>query len=220
MALQTALATDRGKGKIPDTLLLLEHPVTYTLGRRGAEANLLVPLETLARMGIPVHRSDRGGDVTVHGPGQLVGYPVLALGPAELDPVHYLRDLERVLIRALAAFGIEAGREPGLTGVWVDGAKIAALGIRVDARGVSSHGFALNVTTDLDIYEAIVPCGIKDRAVTSMARVTGGAIPVATVAREVVRAFGRVFRRRVSEALPAGRRGIFLAAGGPRSHMI
>jgi lipoyl(octanoyl) transferase len=193
--MQKALAEARGLGSAPDTLLLLEHPPTITLGVRGREANLLVPIEDLSREGVEVYRVDRGGDITFHGPGQLVGYPVLKLPARNRDLGLYLRKLEEVLIRTLACFGVRADRSPGHTGVWVGDRKIAAMGVKVDTRGVTQHGFALNVTTDLSNFEKIIPCGIRDKGVTSLALEARGNARMEEVVAEVAAAFGEVFDR-------------------------
>jgi lipoate-protein ligase B len=150
-------------------LLLLEHPPTYTLGARGKQEHLLLNEAALARLGASVHRVDRGGDVTFHGPGQLVGYPILDLRRWNQGPLWYVRSLEAVLIDALASFGIDAARMPGRPGVWVGRAKIASIGVHVSG-GITSHGFALNVDPDLTFFSHIVPCGLPDVSMTSMAR--------------------------------------------------
>ena len=191
--LQKILAEDRAAERIEDTLLMLEHPPTYTLGRRGSEAHLLVDGEVLARQGVEVHRVDRGGDITFHGPGQLVGYPVVSLEGRQGGASRYLRDLEEVLILGLESLGVSAGRQQGLTGVWVGGEKIAAIGVKINARRVTGHGFALNVTTDLGYFRQIVPCGIRGKGVTSLARVLGHPPDMARVQGAVVDAFGQVF---------------------------
>src|SRR5579871_1161797 len=185
-ALQQKLVEQRKRGEIADQLLIVEHPHVVTMGRNGHDENLLAPPELLARAGIDFHRTDRGGDVTYHGPGQIVGYPILDLREWKRDVVGYVRGIEQVLIGALAEFGIEAGRLQGATGVWVsqgkqkenqvarqaseqaDGsqAKIAAIGVHI-SRWVTSHGFALNVDTDLNYFRYIVPCGLT-KPVTSM----------------------------------------------------
>ena len=192
--LQESLVLERRRDSCPDTLLLLEHPSVVTLGRGGDPRHVLVAVDDLARRGIEVHETGRGGDVTYHGPGQLVGYPVVRLPAERRDAHRYLRDLEGALIRAVKSYGIAAGRQPGLTGVWVGGEKLAAIGVRLSTGWITSHGFALNVTTDLSQFEAIVPCGIADSAVTSLERLTGKA-PAMTdvasrVAREVAAALG------------------------------
>lgn len=192
--LQEALAAARASGTVPDTLLLLEHPETYTLGRQGNEANLLVPREALARLGVEIHRTDRGGDVTFHGPGQLVGYPILALGDRAREIKRYIANLEETLIRALASFGVSAQRLPPYPGVWVGEEKIASIGVRVDAQRVTRHGFALNVNTDLRFFHWIVPCGILGKTVTSLSRILGRTLALPEVAEVVADCFGRVFR--------------------------
>ena len=168
LELQRQLVAERQQGLIPDQLLLLEHPHTITMGRNGRAENLLARQEVLARAGIAYHTTDRGGDITYHGPGQLVGYPILDLREWKRDVGAYVRAIEQVLIGTLADFGIAAGRIPKLTGVWVDGRKIAAIGVHI-SRWVTSHGFALNVSTDLSYFEYIVPCGLP-MPVTSMAQ--------------------------------------------------
>lgn len=179
---------------MPDTLLLLEHPPTITLGRGTDGADLLSDAPTLAARGIALVRTDRGGEITYHAPGQLVGYPILDLRAHGQDLHRYLRDLEEALIRALAPFGLNGERVPGLTGVWVGGAKIAAIGIKV-SRWVSTHGFALNVSPDLTpMRRDFVPCGIKDRGVTSLAElVPEKGLTRADVEPGVVAAFADIF---------------------------
>ncbi|MBA2363995.1 MAG: lipoyl(octanoyl) transferase LipB [Chloroflexia bacterium] len=177
----------------PETLLLLEHPPTYTLGRRGGREHLLATPEELAGRGAVVIESDRGGDITYHGPGQIVGYPLLNLRRRTGGDVHrYLRALEEVLIGVLAAYGLTGEREPEHTGVWCGGAKVAAIGVRI-SRGITMHGFALNVNTDLSYFNHIVPCGIHDRPVTSLAKLLGEQIPMDEVTSEVERRFQSVF---------------------------
>ena len=181
-------------GRGDETLLLLEHPPVITLGRNAAEADVLADAERLAALGVTVEKTNRGGQVTYHGPGQLVGYPILDLNPDRRDVGRFLRDLEETLIRTLAAFGIEAGRSAGSTGVWVGDAKIAAIGVHL-SRWVTTHGFALNVTTDLDAFSLIVPCGIRTRAVTSMQRLLGHPVDLEEVARRFVPEFAAIFGR-------------------------
>lgn len=171
----------------PDTLLLLEHPAVYTLGRRADPAHVLLDRAQLRARGIDLVEVDRGGDVTYHGPGQLVGYPILRLARAR-GVVDYVRALEDVLLLALSRLGVDASRQPGLTGVWVGDEKVAAIGVRVAAGGVTSHGFALNVDPDLADFAGIVPCGIADRGVTSLARL-GVAAGLETAAAVVERSF-------------------------------
>ena len=191
--LQAGLVRRRAAGEIPDQLLLLEHPHVVTLGSSARRDHVLASDAQLRERGVELFEAGRGGDVTYHGPGQLVGYPILRLGPARRDLHRYLRDLEEVLIRALSAFGVEAGRAEGLTGVWTGGRKIAAIGIRVSSGWITSHGFALNVEPDLGYYATIVPCGIHGREVTSLAECTGGPVPMAAVEDAVVSAFAQVF---------------------------
>jgi lipoyl(octanoyl) transferase len=189
---QRELVERRQRREGRDTLLLLEHPRVYTLGKRADRTNVLFDDATLAERGIEVVEVDRGGDVTYHGPGQLVGYPILRLHGTPV--VDYVRALEELLIRAIATFGITAGRSPGYTGVWVGDEKVAAIGVRVAAGGVTSHGFALNVTSDLADFGGIVPCGIADRGVCTLASlgvdttVDEVADRVAAAAAEVLRA--------------------------------
>lgn len=190
--LQRRLVERRRTRAIPDTLVLLSHPPVVTLGRAGTRDHLLGTAGELAARGVEVVETDRGGDVTFHGPGQVVGYPIVDLDGRGRDLHRYLRDLEETLIRALGAFRIDAGREPGLTGVWVAGAKIAAIGIRV-SRWISHHGFALNVDTDLTYFDLIVPCGLADRSVTSMQAVLGRTVQRDAVEAALVDAFEEVF---------------------------
>ncbi len=177
LALQYALAEERGRGEIPDTLLLLEHPPTITLGRRSDEGDLISSEAALKARGFAVEHVDRGGEITYHAPGQLVGYPILDLREHGQDLHRYLRDLEEALIQTLAAFGLTGERVPGRTGVWVSDKKIAAIGIKV-SRWVSLHGFALNIANDLVPFrEDFVPCGISDKDVTSLAEQLGAQYP-------------------------------------------
>ncbi len=198
---QRELARRRALGEIPDTLLLLEHPPVYTTGRRGPGANLRLPESDL---GAPLVESDRGGDITFHGPGQLVAYPIIDLRAAGLTVVSYVRALEETIIRTLRAYGIEGQTECGMTGVWVGESKIAAIGVRVGkpagAAGgwVTGHGLALNVDVDLAWFERIVPCGIADRGVTSIQALTGSAPPIANVAGQLTANLGDVFGRQMN----------------------
>jgi lipoyl(octanoyl) transferase len=200
LTLQAELVEDRRAGRIGDTLLLLEHPPVITLGvktRRGP-THIVASADRLAGMGVTVHETGRGGDVTYHGPGQLVGYPIVDLRPDRCDVHRYVRDLEEVLIRAAAAFGVEARRVPGLTGVWAGPEdreeKLAAIGVRI-SRWITSHGFALNVAPDLSHFNLIVPCGIVDRRVTSLERLLGRAVPMRDVEDTVAESFATVFDR-------------------------
>jgi lipoyl(octanoyl) transferase len=198
LELQHRLVAQRKAGGIPDQLILLEHPHTITLGRNGHLENLLSSEEILSRTGIAFHHTDRGGDITYHGPGQIVGYPILDLREWKRDVGAYARAIEQVLIDALADFDIRAGRLPKLTGVWVGDRKIAAIGVHI-SRWVTSHGFALNVNTDLRYFQHIVPCGLA-KPVTSMAEL-GCAASWEATAESVATHFGRVFGR---EMVPAG----------------
>lgn len=191
--LQADLVRRRAAGEIPDQLLLLEHPHVVTLGSGARRDHVLASDAQLRERGIELFEAGRGGDVTYHGPGQLVGYPILRLALGRRDLHRYLRDLEEVLIRGLAAFGVEAGRTEGLTGVWTGGRKIAAIGIRVSSGWVTSHGFALNVDPDLGYFGTIVPCGIQDREVTSLAECAGRPVSMRAVEDAVVSAFTEVF---------------------------
>jgi lipoyl(octanoyl) transferase len=193
--LQRDLVARRRRGEIPDQLILLEHPHVVSLGTGAHLEHVLADASTMARMGIEMHRSDRGGDVTYHGPGQLVGYPILDLNPDRRDLHRYLRDLEEVLIRVAGDLGVEAGRAEGMTGVWTSRGKLAALGVRVSSGWITSHGFALNVTTDLSYFRTIVPCGIADREVTSLAELLGFAPDPEELSGRVVARFAEVFDR-------------------------
>jgi lipoate-protein ligase B len=215
--LQNQFAAEIAAGDRPPTLLLLEHPHTYTFGRRGDVANLLWDEDELARRGITVHWVDRGGDVTYHGPGQLVGYPLLPLGPPssqKVDYIGYIRKLEQVIIMALAEFGVVAKQVEGLTGVWVAEdqrlkmedsdlqsstanlqppiQKLAAIGVKVDARGISRHGFALNVAPDMRYWEGIVGCGLPHPEV-SLAGLLDPVPVMESISTEVLKAFGEIF---------------------------
>ena len=194
LQLQKQLVEERKQGRIPDQLLLLEHPPVITLGvkTRNDLSHVLRTPEALASMGVGLFETGRGGDVTYHGPGQLVGYPIFDLKPDRCDVHQYVRDLEEALIRAVAHFGVSAGRVQGLTGIWVGDEKLAAIGVRI-SRWVTSHGFALNVNTDLSQFGLIVPCGITDKGVTSLARLLGRTIPMDEVEDAVVASFQAVF---------------------------
>ena len=222
--LQDQYAAEIAEGKRPPTLLLLEHPHVYTFGRSGKQENLLWGEQQLKEKGIAIHWVDRGGDVTYHGPGQLVGYPLIPLIPLstgqvrveennripQADYVGYVRKLEKVIITALARLGLVAGQRKGLTGVWIQAdvhsrclhckpedrkkpAKIAAIGVKVDARGVSRHGFALNVNPDMEYWDGIIACGLQDEPVVSLADLFREPPSMEQVKQEVVKAFGEVF---------------------------
>ncbi|HYW07335.1 MAG TPA: lipoyl(octanoyl) transferase LipB [Longimicrobium sp.] len=193
LTLQADLVRQRRAGEIPDTLLLLEHPHVITRGSGSHDENVLVSTEERAERGIELFESGRGGDVTYHGPGQLVGYPILDLKPDRRDLHRYLRDLEEVLIGVLADLGLTAGRKEGLTGVWVDDRKLAAIGVRVSSGWITSHGFALNVSTDLAFFCTIVPCGIRDHGVGSISGELERAVGMAEVEAATVRSMERVF---------------------------
>lgn len=227
--LQRKLVDLRKDGRIGDVLLLLEHTPVITLGRNAKAANILASAEQLSRRGVDVFECDRGGDVTFHGPGQLVGYPIFDLRGFDaedgkrrtLGAIEYVRRLEEVLIRSCADFRIPTERVPGLTGVWTTGdygvpvgqkAKIGAIGVHI-SRSVTSHGFALNVNTDLSFFDLIVPCGITSKPVTSMRKEHGTPLSLDEVARSVTRNFGTVFRSQVLwlenlDALVGGNEGV------------
>jgi lipoyl(octanoyl) transferase len=183
-------------GEGPEQLLLLEHPHVFTLGRGADSSNILADKKQLQRSSVEVYETGRGGDVTYHGPGQLVGYPIINLKPDRCDVHRYVRDIEEVLIRSIAEFGVTGTRITGLTGVWVGNEKIGAIGVRI-ARWITSHGFALNVNTDLSYFQMIVPCGISDKGVTSLSRLLGREIELPDVARIVASQFAKVFGREV-----------------------
>ncbi|MBF6613534.1 MAG: lipoyl(octanoyl) transferase LipB [Chloroflexi bacterium] len=197
--MQNRLAAQVASGEASDTLLLLEHPHTYTCGRRGGRDHILASEDQLAREGIALLDVDRGGDVTYHGPGQLVSYPIINLlrDTPTVDYHAYLRSLEWVLIGTLADFAINAYRLPGYSGVWVGEAgceeKIAAIGVRVDGRGITTHGVALNITTDLSYFSKIVPCGISNKGVSSMAKLMPDVPSMAEVKASFASHFAAVF---------------------------
>ena len=194
LRVQRALFTARRAGLIEDTLWLVEHPPTISVGRHpGARSHLLGDEETLAARGITVYDSDRGGDITWHGPGQLVGYPIFDLNAHYLDAGRYLRDLEEALIQTLADFSVEGRRIPGLTGVWVGDEKIAAIGVKI-SYWVTMHGFSLNVSPDLNEYNAIIPCGLEGRRVTSLARVLDHPVPMKAAQSSVIRRLLALFQ--------------------------
>ncbi|HTM04190.1 MAG TPA: lipoyl(octanoyl) transferase LipB [Vicinamibacterales bacterium] len=201
LAMQRALVEERKADRIPDLLLLLQHPPVITVGVRGdgGRSNVVATSERLRELGIDVFETGRGGDVTYHGPGQIVGYPILDLKPDRQDVHRYVRDVEEVMIRVCAGYGLTAGRVKGLTGTWIGDEKIGAIGIRI-SRWVTSHGFAFNVSTNLDHFKLIVPCGIADRGVTSLEKATGRTIALAEVEDAFARDFSEVFDREVSRA--------------------
>ena len=211
--LQRRIVAARKCGAVPDVLLLCEHPHVITLGRNGRQEHLLASAHLLRQMGVEFHSSDRGGDITYHGPGQIVGYPILDLAAIRRDVAWYVRQLEEAMIRATAEFGIVAGRKAGMTGVWVDNSgeavsaiandatvrgasaeKLAAIGVHL-SRWVTSHGFAYNVSTDLRYFDLIVPCGIADKRATSLERLLGRAVGREEVAPRIVAHLGSVFER-------------------------
>jgi lipoyl(octanoyl) transferase len=196
LALQRALVEERRANRIPDTLLLLEHPHVVTLGAkaRGSMTNVVVSKETLDARGVELFETGRGGDVTYHGPGQLVGYPIIDLNPDRRDVHRYVRDLEEVLIRVTGDYGFAATRVPGFSGAWVGEEKIAAIGVRI-SRWITSHGFALNANTDLAGFDLIVPCGIQDKGVTSLERLLGHRVAMDDVMTRTARRFADVFDR-------------------------
>lgn len=204
LTIQQELVAARKADRIPDQLLLLEHPPVITLGAKVKDdrSHVLASKQALDDAGVEVFEAGRGGDVTYHGPGQLVGYPIIDLRPDRCDVHRYVRDLEQVMIATAAAFGVTAGRVDGLTGAWVGQDKLAAIGVRI-SRWITSHGFAFNVATDLSHFSLIVPCGIQDRGVTSLGRLLGRAPAVKTVEDAVVSAFASVFDRDPVEAAAA-----------------
>lgn len=202
LELQRALVEERRASRITDTLLLLQHPPVITLGVRGdgGRSNIVASEPRLAELGIEVAETGRGGDVTYHGPGQIVGYPILDLRPDRCDVHRYVRDIEEVMIRTCADFGVTAGRVEGLTGAWVGAEKIAAIGVRI-SRWITSHGFAFNVDTNLDHFNLIVPCGISDKGVTSLRRLVGRDLPMEDVEDSLVRHLSAVFDLTVTDAV-------------------
>lgn len=196
LALQRALVTERQAGHIDDLLLLVEHPHVLTLGVRGdgGRSHILANADALAARGVEVHETGRGGDITYHGPGQIVGYPIIDLKPDRCDVHRYVRDLEEVLIRVAADYDVSATRVEGLTGAWVGHEKLAAIGVRI-ARWVTSHGFAFNLAPDLGYFNLIVPCGIADRGVTSLERQLSRTLDRTAVEDRIVERFCEVFAR-------------------------
>ena len=205
LELQKHLVEERRAGRVPDTLLLLQHPHVLTVGvKKEGRSHILAEPGRLEALGVDVFETGRGGDVTYHGPGQIVGYPILDLNPDRRDVHRYVRDLEEVMIRVCARSGVEAGRIPGLSGTWVTrpergSEKIGAIGVRI-SRWITSHGFAFNVSTALDFFGLIVPCGISDRGVTSLEAVTGRLHAIADVETAFVDEFVAVFEREVTIA--------------------
>jgi lipoyl(octanoyl) transferase len=202
LAMQRALVEERRADRVPDLLILLQHPAVITLGVKGdgGRTNVVATPERLSELGIAVEETGRGGDVTYHGPGQIVGYPIIDLRPDRQDVHRYVRDLEEVMIRTCADYGLEAGRIAGLTGAWIGAEKIGAIGVRI-SRWITSHGFAFNVSTRLDHFQLIVPCGISDRGVTSLAKATGKTIAIEEVENQVILHFATVFDREVHQGL-------------------
>ncbi len=198
LALQADLVVRRRKGDIPDQLLLLQHPHIITLGTASSRSNVLADESKRRHLGIDLIDVGRGGDVTYHGPGQLVAYPILDLKPDRKDVHRYLRDLESVLVRTLDEVGIRGEPVPDLTGVWVDGRKIAAIGVRVSSGWITSHGFALNVSTDLSYFETIVPCGIREVSITSVSQELGRPVDVTDILEIISEAFSEIFDRSIS----------------------
>ena len=215
MNLQEKLVEMRQKELVDDQLLLLEHPPVITLGRGGDAANLLAASETLRRDGVRFFETTRGGDITYHGPGQLVGYPIVHLGEGRRDVRRYVTAIEEVLIRTVAEYGIEATRVEGRRGIWVGNEKIAAIGVRI-ARWVTSHGFALNVNTNLNHFRLITPCGLQGTGVTSIARILGCEVPLDEVRAIAAAKFAEVFEREMVEVPPTIRLIQVLAHDGGR----
>ena len=201
LELQERQVKARQTGEITDSLHLLEHPPVVTLGRGADDSNILLDRGSLTARGVQVFETGRGGDVTYHGPGQVVGYPIIDLDPDRRDVHRYVRDLEEVLIRTAADHGVVAARVEGLTGIWVGSQKLAAIGVRI-SRWVTSHGFAFNVSTDLSYFDLIVPCGIQGRGVTSLARLLGHTVPLESVAEQLAGHFGDVLDRQMVRSEP------------------
>jgi lipoyl(octanoyl) transferase len=203
LQLQQSLVEDRRAERVPDLLLLLQHPPVITLGVKGdgGRSNVLVPDGRLRELGVAISETGRGGDVTYHGPGQIVGYPIVDLRPDRCDVHRYVRDIEDVMIRVCADYGVKAGRIKGLTGTWVGPEKIGAIGVRI-SRWITSHGFAFNVSTDLNHFNLIVPCGIAGHGVTSLEKITGRDIAPADVEAALIRHFCDVFQRETTSEVP------------------
>lgn len=206
--LQRGLVEERRAGRVPDLLLLLQHSPVITLGVKGdgGRSNIVADASRLAELGIDISETGRGGDVTYHGPGQMVGYPIIDLRPDRCDVHRYVRDLEAVMIRVCADYGVSARPLEGLTGAWIGDDKIGAIGVRI-SRWITSHGFAFNVNTNLDHFNLIVPCGISNRGVTSLERAVGRDISIAEVEDAMVRRFCEVFGRETNPAAPCVRTG-------------
>ena len=202
LARQRALVEERRVDHVPDLLLLLQHPPVITLGVKGdgGRSNIVAGASRLAELGIDISETGRGGDVTYHGPGQIVGYPILDLRPDRCDVHRYVRDVEEVMIRVCADYGVPARRLEGMTGTWIGDDKIGAIGVRI-SRWITSHGFAFNVNTNLDHFNLIVPCGISNRGVTSLQRATGREISIGEVENAVARHFCDVFERETTNAM-------------------
>ncbi|GJM44200.1 MAG: hypothetical protein DHS20C21_10420 [Gemmatimonadota bacterium] len=198
LELQEALRQEVGAGSVPDQLLLLEHPPVITLGRNTGDGNVLLSSEELSQRGIALFETGRGGDVTFHGPGQIVGYPIVNLDPDRRDVRRYVRDLEETIIRTLEDFDVKSGRIAGLTGVWIGDMKIAAIGVRI-SRWITSHGFAFNIGTNLGYFDTIVPCGLGDHGVTSLERFLGESVSRETVRERLAARFAEVFERDAEE---------------------
>jgi len=199
LELQRQLVEDRKADRIPDTLLLLQHPHVLTIGvKKDGRSHILASPDRLTSLGVDVFETGRGGDVTYHGPGQLVGYPIVDLNPDRRDVHRYVRDLEEVMIRVCADYGLEAGRVKGFSGAWIGDEKIGAIGVRI-SRWITSHGVAFNVTTDVDFFNLIVPCGIADKGVTSLASQLGRAPEMAQVEERFVSHFAAVLDRQPHE---------------------
>jgi lipoyl(octanoyl) transferase len=205
LSLQQTLVEDRRADRIPDTLVLLQHPHVLTLGvkRDAARAHVVASPDVLQAYGVEIHEAGRGGDITYHGPGQLVAYPILDLRPDRQDVHRYVRDLEEVMIRLSAGYGLTAGRIAGLSGAWIGDAKIGAVGIRI-SRWITSHGIAFNVTTDLSYFDLIVPCGIADKSVTSLARELGREVAMSEVEDRFAERLAEVFDRDLVESPDSG----------------
>lgn len=196
-ALQRKIAEARRRDRLPDVLLLLEHPPTYTVGRLGQPEHILLSDQELARRRLAVHYVDRGGDVTFHGPEQLVIYPIFKLARNRADCLRYLRCAEAAILECVREFGVSAVLHQGYSGIWVEGAKLCAIGVKVDSGGVTTHGMAMNVNTDLSYFSHIIPCGIADRGVTSLQEVLGRRISMQRVMRTVTASLARQFEKDV-----------------------